>query len=209
MSDPTPKLTPYNAAAQKVFAIVELLEIILLDQVIPVTELYALQQVNRDTYYTIRGCRALQKKMLSGYFLDSAPDSSVQFSPIFSPDHPSHPHLRQIYFRETVFITNFSIAKAFGGFALCISYFPHHEGGLLQVGGRGSSGERNYVDSQAVVGSWGEMQLASRHLEATVYICEGKGDVAEFTHGVRTLRDLHQVLGSMGDEFHCLELCAA
>ncbi|OQN97214.1 hypothetical protein B0A48_16755 [Cryoendolithus antarcticus] len=171
MSDPTPEPTPYNAAAQKVFAIVELLAMILLDEAIPDDQLYPLQQVNRDTYYPIRGCPALVRKMFSKYKLPWEPKAPVQFSPIFAPDQPSHPHLRQIYCRETVFITKPAIAKAFGGFAVGISYFPHHEGGMLQIGGRSADGERNDVDSSAIVGSWGEMSVASRALVATVKSC--------------------------------------
>nr|OQO26434.1 hypothetical protein B0A51_04957 [Rachicladosporium sp. CCFEE 5018] len=190
MSHTTPPSASYNSAAKKVSAIVELLEIILLDEAIPDVQLYSLQQVNRDTHYTIRACPAL-------------------FSPIFAPDQPSHPHLRQIYCRETVFIANHAIAQAFGGFAVGISYFPHQEGGMLHIGGRSTDGKRNHLDSSTIVGSWGEMSVASRALVVTVYVRDGEAEAVGRTRGVRTLRGLYEVLGEVGEGFDCLELCAA
>ncbi|OQN99319.1 hypothetical protein B0A48_14295 [Cryoendolithus antarcticus] len=119
----TPGSITRAAATQKFFAIVELVEQVLLYKSVTMENLFVLQRINKTVQGIIRGSQLLQRKMhlaLETKFDGTAP---TQYNTIFSipPGYigrfPYHS------------ITNKRISNAFGNFAIVL--LPGTDGGLM------------------------------------------------------------------------------
>ncbi|KAK6434874.1 hypothetical protein LTR95_008944 [Oleoguttula sp. CCFEE 5521] len=202
-ADPNIVTSPYGA--QKLFAIVELAELVLLNDTITTEQLFAMQRISRGFQHLIKHSLPMRKKMC----LAHAPMSSRRSPVVFGNTPPGQEDMLQSP-RMHLPIGNPNISRLFGIFA--INHFPRSVGGLVQVHGRqwigGDRCALHLWDGPAI-GTWRGILIADCPLVAVHYRCRSlyfTGYCEEHLHSVQTLGDLHRVLGSFGHETDCLEL---
>ncbi|KAK6434873.1 hypothetical protein LTR95_008943 [Oleoguttula sp. CCFEE 5521] len=199
--------TPTNAT-QKFFAIVELVEQVLLYKSVTMENLFVLQRINKTVQGIIRGSQPLQRKMLLA--LDNKIDikAPTQYNSIFSMRYLAPGYRNTLPYRS---IINGRISAAFGTFTIVLH--PHAEGGLVQIRAcpLGSSNPCRLGPDKGPA-SWMVMPIANVPLVAVLHYY-GRGlaflkSGIKQSYDIKTLGDLHQALGNFENRMDCLELPA-
>ncbi|KAK6431301.1 hypothetical protein LTR95_012536, partial [Oleoguttula sp. CCFEE 5521] len=210
------KATPADPSAptsgrgpQKLFAVVELAELVLLDETITMEQLFLMQRVSRGFQGLIEKSLPLRRKMCLAHAPISPRTSPVLFSHILSGLRSTAATSPRRYRIE-----NRSIGKAFGTFG--IDHYPNL-GGVIKVHNQKTpNGERCAL--RLTVGtateSWKDILIADRplvavHVHHLYRSVRGVEYCVDRSQSVQTLGDLHRVLGTFGQETVSLELRAA
>ncbi|KAK6431302.1 FKBP12-associated protein [Oleoguttula sp. CCFEE 5521] len=118
-----PEDSTSTCATQEFFAIVELVEQVLLDESVTMENLFVLQRINKSVQEIIHGSQPLQRKMCLAF--DSKADSKAptRYNATFSIP-PGY--LGRFPYQS---VTNKRISEAFGTFTVVL--LPDIEGGLM------------------------------------------------------------------------------